>query len=358
MRPVTKRGNHPPYNTATTFSFSGAAASAIRRILPGSTGKNVPIQDCLDAWLRQVKGQKPLGGTVADQTRAVTAIQNRVGGVYKLASVPLTQELGAFCSFCETPLSGLLEVEHCVPKSEYPTFALDWDNFLLSCSPCNGSKGNTPSRSTVQGWLGKMRLTEQDYYQEIRQNHYVWADLESRSYRWLPLSLERYDSVGDTWHPVPMDEAANPDNVLLPYDIAKREVQARICDPHDPTGNTSNDWVVRVVTSGTAPRADEMVRLCRLNENGKLTSTYDRRVMNRTIQWFRTLLVLKNYNVAKGSGTQKQMWEMLLLAAQGAGFYSVWMTILDFHDPALALSFVNDSKAKNYYPNTEPKDLP
>jgi len=285
MRPIKKRGNHPPYSTTKTFSFMGAAAAAIKKVVPGSSGTNVPIADCLDAWLLQVKGQNPKGGTLADQTTAVKAIQSHVGNMYKQASVPLTQELGAFCSFCETPLSSLLEVEHCAPKSEYPIFSLDWENFLLSCSPCNISKGSIPSRTIVQGWLGKTSPTEAEFYDEIRKNRYVWADRESHAYRWLPVKMEYYDSNSGSWQVLQKNQAYNLHNIELSRDIAKREVKARIYD--DPTQKTYHDYLVRVVASGTSSRGTEMVKLCKLNEAGKLTSTHDRRVMNRTLAWLR-----------------------------------------------------------------------
>lgn len=358
MRPIKKRSNSPPYSTRMDFSFSGSAATAIKKVLAITSAKNVPIADCLNAWLLQVEGKNPLGGTLADQTRAVKAIQGHVGNMYKLASVPLTQELGAFCSFCETPLPGLLEVEHCAPKSEYPTFSVVWDNFLLACSPCNIGKGNVPSRSVVRGWLGKRSITEQQFYDEIRQNRYVWADLETQAYRCLPLKMEYYDSQSQSWNDVNMGVAANPQNLVLSHDIGKRELIGRLYNPSDPMLRTYDDWPVRIVTQGTSSRADEMIKLCKLNENGNMASTYDRRVLNRTIVWFRCLYALKNYFATNTAATKQSVWDMLLLAAGSGGFFSVWLTILNHHDPALAAKFVTDSIKNKYYPNTEPKDLP
>src|ERR1700720_3527725 len=176
MRPIQKSRANAGYPQPVTFTFSGRAVNPIKKALKRASAANVPVQDCLDAWLRQVEGSRPLGGTKSDQTEAVASIRNKVTAAYKLAAVPLTEELGAFCSFCETPLPGLLEVEHCVPKSEYPSFALNWENFLLACSPCNTAKGNVPSRSTVRGWIQARLTNEQGLYTEIRSRHYVWAD--------------------------------------------------------------------------------------------------------------------------------------------------------------------------------------
>lgn len=48
------------------------------------------------------------------------------------------------CAFCECIPSegGNIEIEHFKPKSEYPEFTFEWDNFLPSCRKCNGSKGS------------------------------------------------------------------------------------------------------------------------------------------------------------------------------------------------------------------------
>lgn len=48
------------------------------------------------------------------------------------------------CAFCECIPSegGNIEIEHFKPKSEYPEFTFEWDNFLPACRKCNGSKGS------------------------------------------------------------------------------------------------------------------------------------------------------------------------------------------------------------------------
>src|SRR5580692_10939437 len=107
MRPVQKSTANANYSEPTTFTFSGRAVNPIKKALKRSSAVNVPVKDCLAAWLRQVEGSRPLGGTKADQIQAVAAIRNKVTAAYKLAAVPLTEELGPFCSFCETPVRGL-----------------------------------------------------------------------------------------------------------------------------------------------------------------------------------------------------------------------------------------------------------
>lgn len=359
MRPVHKSGSNANYPLPTDFTFSGIAAKSVKSVLKRKSAVNVPVATCLDAWLRYVEGSKSLAGTKAEQLRTVNAIKDKVTDSYKRAAVPLTQELGCFCSFCETPLPGLLEVEHCVPKSQYPMFALLWENFLLACGPCNNAKGDAPSRSTVRSWTGTPVTNEQQYYDEIRSRHYVWADIGGSSHSWLPVVLESYDPGSDLWSVVPMSEAAHLDNYLISHDIAKREVQAGIYD------STSNTHVQRIVRTQLTPaaadpaRSNEMLKLCALNDNGKLASTYDRRVLNRTIAWFRCIFSLKTYSVLEVKATQKAAaWDLLLQNSATVGFYSVWLSIIRFNNPVLAGKFVAETNQEFYYPGTDTTSLP
>ncbi|MGN7818908.1 HNH endonuclease [Chitinophaga sp. 22536] len=60
----------------------------------------------------------------------------------------LIDRIGYYCVYCNQPLSHSLQVEHVVPKAPpagvVAGAALDWDNMLLACGPCNNAKDNTP----------------------------------------------------------------------------------------------------------------------------------------------------------------------------------------------------------------------
>ncbi|MDO8967179.1 HNH endonuclease signature motif containing protein [Algoriphagus sp.] len=60
----------------------------------------------------------------------------------------LINRIGYYCVYCNQPLSHSLQVEHVIPKNPpkgvSPGPALDWDNMLLACGPCNNAKDNTP----------------------------------------------------------------------------------------------------------------------------------------------------------------------------------------------------------------------
>lgn len=80
---------------------------------------------------------------LADGSRVQHTIQQCYPD-YPEAKAPLTAALGEFCSYCEERIVERdLEVEHIEPKHlavslGNPYFRIDWNNFLLSCSTCNG----------------------------------------------------------------------------------------------------------------------------------------------------------------------------------------------------------------------------
>jgi len=68
---------------------------------------------------------------------------------YANARGELIKRFGEYCSYCEMHLDASLAVEHVKPKKPpgaatvITARALAWDNFLLACSNCNSTKGNT-----------------------------------------------------------------------------------------------------------------------------------------------------------------------------------------------------------------------
>jgi hypothetical protein len=68
---------------------------------------------------------------------------------YQQARRELIRRMGEYCSYCEMHLDASLAVEHVQPKkppgatAAMPERELDWGNFLLACTNCNSSKGDT-----------------------------------------------------------------------------------------------------------------------------------------------------------------------------------------------------------------------
>lgn len=67
---------------------------------------------------------------------------------YKQWRNHLIRRIGCYCAYCNQPLSNNLQVEHVRPKNPpagvVPGAALEWDNMLLACGPCNLAKNNQP----------------------------------------------------------------------------------------------------------------------------------------------------------------------------------------------------------------------
>ena len=145
----------------------------------------------------------PVGKSMAYLNTACNAIQKRLPDIYTQAAVPLIAAWGNHCNYCGTPLLGLAEVEHTVPKSQYPSFSLEWNNFLLSCGPCNTQKSAKPDRATVRGWIGKPNPTPAEFYQSIRQNHYYWPDLDKGAFWNMWPKLQAWDTTNSKWVDLP-----------------------------------------------------------------------------------------------------------------------------------------------------------
>lgn len=71
---------------------------------------------------------------------------------YEEAGPALRARLGEYCSYCERQIETNLAVEHVQPKSVVPALILDWDNFLLACTNCNSTKGDTPIQRGDYFW--------------------------------------------------------------------------------------------------------------------------------------------------------------------------------------------------------------
>lgn len=327
-----------------------------------TTGKPSATQ-CLSFLVRIVKGLGPPNPVTQKQlTKALSAIKGRLEDTYKMASAPMTQSIGDFCSYCETPLLGLVEVEHTVPKAPYPSFTVSWNNFMLACSPCNIAKSDDPDRATVEGWMGNpVNPTENDYYNEIRNDNYVWPDLLSEAYRWTPTGF--YYWGANKWVVVSSVNASERNSKLVSVDIVSRVVTGLI--------KVGNNMVVKQVGAtidtpslpAPAPvRCDQMVDLCKLNDWGTPDSTFDRRTMNRTRAWFMCTMMIDAFENTTDQNEFNVVWPTVLMMARVTGFYSVWVALLhhydDFNYVDLAKRFANDSNVALYFPNTVTTKIP
>lgn len=91
---------------------------------------------------------------------------------YSNAREALINRLGEYCSYCEMHMDSSLAVEHIQPKkppgatTNMPEREFNWFNFLLACSNCNSTKGNTDVELTDYFWPDKDNTFQIFIYQE------------------------------------------------------------------------------------------------------------------------------------------------------------------------------------------------
>lgn len=372
MRPVdrgdAKVGKNLGYVEWATHKFDGKIASLMDKVF----GTESPdMEQCLKLWLNEVKdlGPQSTKYTQNEMNKVVKKIKTRVNNTYKKATSHLTQRLGNYCSYCESPISGLLEVEHILPKSQYPLYSTKWENFLLACSACNIKKSNNPNREIVEDDWGVMQtsqLNENAYKQKIRNEHYVWPDIDLKSFRYFTYELNYIEDNG--LHIIDQEDATNKENKIVSFNIAKREVIAEIIENKKP--KKYNVVVLVQPTAGDMEdRAAEMIDLCGLNDDGKGESTHDRRVMNRTLAWFKILEFIKilewvdsGKNKAENQQKFEILWPIIMTSASSIGFFSMWVDILDEYvapdQTKLSIKFVQSIRGETYFPNTRTKFIP
>jgi hypothetical protein len=59
---------------------------------------------------------------------------------YKQWRADLIDRIGFYCCYCNIPLKDSPQVEHVIAQDIDPTKALEWENMLLACGPCNRTK--------------------------------------------------------------------------------------------------------------------------------------------------------------------------------------------------------------------------
>lgn len=87
-----------------------------------------------------------LFSAIHDGSIATRTVKKKIldSGKWSPAKAQLAAETHGKCAFCESPTTATNygDVEHYRPKSKFPWFAYCYENFLLSCTLCNGTKGN------------------------------------------------------------------------------------------------------------------------------------------------------------------------------------------------------------------------
>jgi HNH endonuclease len=242
--------------------------------------------------------------------------------------------LGAYCSYCEAPISNDSQVEHKVHKSEktgFVDFATQWRNLLISCQSCNAAKGRSPMIS------GSDQKSLAAYTRTL--NLWVWPD-----------STAKMGSEA----PMPGDESYQ----LFTFEhTAKTQIQLRDAGlvrentvKNEPWASESRTmlWIVPNETyirglqselgdAGVAilkKRVQATIQGLNLNFLNTSNPGYnDRRVVNRTAAMEAASSALRNLeNILMASGTVSHPAVKLMISAIrqtliATGFWSVWFWV-------------------------------
>jgi hypothetical protein len=315
----------------------------------------VTVTDALAGVLQIIKIQTPTDA----QKEAKKAILERASDVWKLASGPLIAALGSFCAYCETSIPGLVEVDHVANKASFPTFALDWENFLPSCGPCNNRKSDDPNRATVAAYPPALPPTApENEFNDALLDHFHWPHTREDTYQFF-LNRLLFQAADGTWHAVgPLNAANLAFDSITSVDVVTRVIRANVAFNGVLLKNV-RVWV------NVNPEGEDLVDLCKLNDPGDASAskTYDRRAFNRTLNWFKALNLLYPLSTIATSNFAV-FWTIVMIMAGVSGFWSSWLTILSsFADPlrpghSLGFAFWNYSVLPGTpFPGTNPAGL-
>lgn len=361
-QPATYQWNINTDYNLTKFNFAQGNADAATKIWNTGSPTKQQVFDCW-TYVAKVKNKQAKRKVDHDNYQTVAeAAYGQCGTIYRTALNSLKAQLGSYCSYCERPLADRAEVEHMCAEAQYPQWILSWENFLLACPFCNGTKSDNPKRSTVkaQFLVGNNNPTEAEYYNAIMTS-YRWPDNYGSTYRSIPATLEYYDTVNGAWTPldtatVAIMQGMNCGRIDLESGAVQGDVFLQTTDV-----NTTN-CQVRVTVAGATPMESRLVDLYKLNDD---TQKQDYRVGERTLVWFEVLAQLGL--LATFAGNQigfDRAWARTLAMATHTGFYSVWVRILnatDARDPSnarLVMRFVNETLANGPYFNTNTAQVP
>lgn len=209
---------------------------------------------------------------------------------YKDARGDLINNLGEYCSYCETRLSASLAVEHILPKSQFPDEEKNWENFCLACTNCNSIKKWSIERKWENSWQ-HLHLTSAKI---AARSEFYWIDHDNT------FRIAKYTQGG----------IVKVNNSL---DIEEQKVAQA---------------TIEMVGLDKVPNPDPQMK--------------DRRWMNRKEAWEKAERSLSN--LRKCNNTDKNSLEAIQDAiveqAVAKGFFSVWMTVFK-DEPDMLKRFIS-----------------
>jgi uncharacterized protein (TIGR02646 family) len=185
---------------------------------------------------------------------------------YKDWRQDLLDRIGNYCSYCNMVLNDSPQVEHVSPKSTNPALRLSWHNMVLACGPCNRAKSDSANDPST-------------HYMPDHHNTHLAFD-------YLVIN-----------HPTKRNQKAC---------VVAQKAEARV----------------------DQQKARNTIALCKLD-----ALTYNRRATD--LRWkyrFEAVLAAAQWKEgwdSFGHANEQKFISLLMTAATGKGFFSVWFNVFE-----------------------------
>ncbi|MBV7529639.1 HNH endonuclease [Chitinophaga sp. sic0106] len=247
---------------------------------------------------------------------------------YGNARGSLIQNYGEYCSYCGMPVQdSALAIEHCLPKSVFPSEMLYYTNFFLACPSCNTQKGDKPSWADSVTWATRYNGAPTNLAQVMAggMDRQVWPTNANMAWAGLPMVF--YNLNSNTI--LSNNSALDLGNRLV--GVSQNIVTAKIIGfaqalpvaaqvGTNPGGNSPNQAQFQAME-------DNFIDIVKLNLF-EADNYSDRRVTNRTLAWLSCITSLSNLSAfTAGSEGWYLMLGQIFQTAKNAGFFEVWSWI-------------------------------
>lgn len=260
---------------------------------------------------------------------------------YRRAKRNMIFNQGLYCAFCETPFADgrVADIEHKLPKSIFPTQALNWGNFVLCCKVCNsdfkkekyiwkGSDDNGPSDTfLLNAFDSRIHPGTKNYLEcrGIAEREVLWPDKKHAAV-----------GIGNAHALLPFQVIANSKPPLVSLANIKITtstiVHTKMVGPTEThqidftdiaNVGTVNDVsvVLKKMTNlpanngliGVEASADHIISICGLDATGP-SYWNDQRIVSRTKAWLnamKQLKILADININKFARLRKYYQDQL-----------------------------------------------
>lgn len=317
-RPVSGGG---VWTAPTTLDFTASEHHALVSRVFGTVQPGT--SDCLELLDDHVSGKRLLN---PDEALVASEVRRKVNATYRAATPYLLDALGSYCAYCELPMHDPVQLEHVLPKAQYPTFALTWGNFLPACIGCNSRKGDIPLRAATAQALDLAVATPEECRMHIRSVQYRWPDLDALEGH---IDIHLQYRLDGAWHQCPPASSVHESTRRLRTSIVDGEVRATI--PQENLDDVAVAAVVAVV-DGFDVRSVNTVDLIKLGKYPQPLDSADRRTIRRTETWFAAVDVL---NRLRSLGIPPSPPPDVTVNIRSGGFWRTWKSVADALDPAL-----------------------